>query len=221
MNENKFSPRAEEVLRLSQEAAEEMGHGYVGSEHLLLGLLREEEGIAHKVLAEYGLTDEMVCSILQRSVGKGLSGIAPSQGLTPRAKGAVELAVSEAARTGAGYIGTEHLLMGILRENDGLGAKVLRSSGLDESMLSELMEKEVGRGTPDAPLQGLTPRCKRAFELSAADAARLGQSYVGTEHLLLGIVLEKEGYEYTLTEEEDGMLLCRVATGEKEKDGEG
>ena len=69
-----------------------MGHGYVGTEHLLLGLLREEEGLAHRVLTEYGLTDEMVCDLLQRSVGHGLSGTAPSQGLTPRAKGVVELA---------------------------------------------------------------------------------------------------------------------------------
>ena len=62
MNENKFTPRAEEALRLSQESAEELGHGYVGSEHLLLGLLREEEGLAHRVLTEYGLTDEMILS---------------------------------------------------------------------------------------------------------------------------------------------------------------
>ena len=57
MNENKFTPRAEESLRLAQEAAQDLGHGYVGCEHLLLGLLREEEGIAHRVLSEYGLTD--------------------------------------------------------------------------------------------------------------------------------------------------------------------
>ena len=85
MHENKFTPRAEEALRLAQEAAEEMGHGYVGTEHLLLGLLREEEGIAHRALTECGLTDELVCTIVQRSVGTGLSGAAPSQGLTPRA----------------------------------------------------------------------------------------------------------------------------------------
>ena len=101
MNENKFTPRAEEALRLSQESAEELGHGYVGSEHLLLGLLREEEGLAHRVLTEYGLTDEMILSVLRRSVGAGLAGTAPSQGLTPRAKGVVELAVSEAARMGS------------------------------------------------------------------------------------------------------------------------
>ena len=126
MMENKFTPRAEEALRLAQEAAEDMGHGYVGSEHLLLGLLREEEGIAHRVLEENGLTDEMVCDILHRSVGTGVSGAAPSQGLTPRAKSAVELAVSEAARTGAGYIGTEHLLMGLLREGNNMALRILR-----------------------------------------------------------------------------------------------
>ena len=142
MSENKFTPRAEEALRLSQEAAEEMGHGYVGSEHLLLGLLREEEGIAHRVLSEYGVTDEMVCDVLQRSVGKGLSGTAPSQGLTPRAKSVVELAVSEAARMGSSYIGTEHLLMGILREGGNMALRILRTMGVDpKKMYSSIVQK--------------------------------------------------------------------------------
>ncbi len=142
MSENKFTPRAEEALRLSQEAAEELGHGYVGSEHLLLGLLREEEGIAHRVLSEFGVTDEMVCSVLQRSVGHGVSGAAPSQGLTPRAKSVVELAVSEAARMGSGYIGTEHLLMGLLREGGNMGLRILRTIGVDPNkMYSAVLKK--------------------------------------------------------------------------------
>ena len=74
MNENKFTPRAEEALRLSQEAAGELGHGYVGTEHLLLGLIREEEGMAHEVLTEAGLTDDMIVEIIKRSVGAGLPG---------------------------------------------------------------------------------------------------------------------------------------------------
>ena len=74
MNENKFSPRAEEALRLSQEAAGELGHGYVGTEHLLLGLIREEEGVAHTVLTEAGLTDDMIVEIIKKSVGAGLPG---------------------------------------------------------------------------------------------------------------------------------------------------
>ena len=70
MSENKFTPRAEEALRLSQEAAEEMGHGYVGSEHLLLGLIREEDGVAHRVLSEFGVTDEMVGLLAVQHLGQ-------------------------------------------------------------------------------------------------------------------------------------------------------
>ena len=98
MNENKFSPRAEEALRLSQEAAGELGHGYVGTEHLLLGLIREEEGVAHAVLTEAGLTDDMIVEIIKRSVGAGLPGGNPAQGLTPRAKRVVELAMEDSLR---------------------------------------------------------------------------------------------------------------------------
>ena len=98
MNENKFSPRAEEALRLSQEAAGELGHGYVGTEHLLLGLIREEEGVAHTVLTEAGLTDDMIVEIIKKSVGAGLPGSNPAQGLTPRAKRVVELAMEDSMR---------------------------------------------------------------------------------------------------------------------------
>ena len=153
MNENKFTPRAEEALRLSQEVAQEMGHGYVGTEHLLLGLLREKEGVAHRVLTEFGITDEMICSILQRSVGNGLSGTAPSQGLTPRAKGAIELAVSEAMRAGAGYIGTEHLLMGILREGNNMALRILHTVGADPRKMYASVQEKISQ-TPHTVTSG-------------------------------------------------------------------
>ena len=86
MNENKFTPTAEEALRLAQEAAGELGHGYVGTEHLLLGLMREDEGMAHTVLTEAGLTDDLLTEMVRKSVGAGLPGGNPAQGLTPRAK---------------------------------------------------------------------------------------------------------------------------------------
>ena len=98
MNEKKFTPRAEETLRLAQEAAGELGHGYVGTEHLLLGLMREEEGLAHTVLEEAGLTDQLLVQILKKSIGAGLPGSNPAQGLTPRAKRVVEIAVEDAVR---------------------------------------------------------------------------------------------------------------------------
>ena len=167
MSENKFTPRAEEALRLSQEAAEELGHGYVGSEHLLLGLIREEEGIAHRVLSEFGVTDEMVCSVLQRSVGHGVSGAAPSQGLTPRAKSVVELAVSEASRMGSGYIGTEHLLMGLLREGGNMGLRILRTIGVDPNKMYS------------AVLKKLNDTSAKAVPSGGSAAARDGDKKVG------------------------------------------
>ena len=149
MNENKFTPRAEEALRLSQEAAGELGHGYVGTEHLLLGLIRENEGMAHTVLTEAGLTDDMIVEILKKSVGAGLPGGNPAQGLTPRAKRVVEIAMEDSMRGGYNYVGTEHLLAGILREGNNMAVRILRTAGVDARHLySALMQKlnETPRG---------------------------------------------------------------------------
>ena len=183
MNENKFTPRAEEALRLSQESAEELGHGYVGSEHLLLGLLREEEGLAHRVLTEYGLTDEMILSVLRRSVGAGLAGTAPSQGLTPRAKGVVELAVSEAARMGSPMIGTEHLLMGILREGGNMALRILRTVGVDpKKMYSSIVQKinEAPKAAPAGAVSSAKESGKKGsaleeFTRDLTESARAGR----------------------------------------------
>ena len=183
MNENKFTPRAEEALRLSQESAEELGHGYVGSEHLLLGLLREEEGLAHRVLTEYGLTDEMILSVLRRSVGAGLAGTAPSQGLTPRAKGVVELAVSEAARMGSPMIGTEHLLMGILREGGNMALRILRTVGVDpKKMYSSIVQKinEAPKAAPAGAVSSAKESGKKGsaleeFTCDLTESARAGR----------------------------------------------
>ncbi|MBQ5674653.1 MAG: ATP-dependent Clp protease ATP-binding subunit ClpC, partial [Lachnospiraceae bacterium] len=90
MKDYPFTPHAEEALRLAQEAAQDMGHGYVGSEHLLLGLIRAEGSVAHRVLTEQGLTDAMITDLVQRSIGRGSAGTAPAQGLTPRARSVVE-----------------------------------------------------------------------------------------------------------------------------------
>ena len=142
MNENKFTPRAEEALRLSQEAAGDLGHGYVGTEHLLLGLIREEDGIAHSVLMEAGLNDEMIVEIIKKSVGAGLPGSNPAQGLTPRAKRVVEIAMEDSIRGGFNYVGTEHLLAGILREGNNMAVRILRTAGVDARQLySALMQK--------------------------------------------------------------------------------
>lgn len=142
MNENKFTPRAEEALRLAQEAAGELGHGYVGTEHLLLGLIREEEGLAHTVLTDAGLTDDMMVEIIKKSIGVGLPGSNPAQGLTPRAKRVIEIAMEDSVRGGYPYIGTEHLLAGLLREGNNMAVRILRTAGADARHLyTSLMQK--------------------------------------------------------------------------------
>ena len=142
MDENKFTPTAEEALQLAQEAAGELGHGYMGTEHLLLGLMREDEGLAHTVLTEAGLTDDLLTEMIRKSVGTGLSGSNSAQSLSPRAKHVLEIAMEDAARGGYACIGTEHLLAGILREGNNMAVRILRSAGVDARQLyTALMEK--------------------------------------------------------------------------------
>ena len=142
MSERKFSPGAEEALRLSQESASELGHGYVGTEHLLLGLLRQTGGAAHEVLAEDGLTYDLIAEMICRSVGAGNPGGNPAQGLTPRARRVVEIAMEDSARGGSAYVGAEHLLAGLLREGNNMAVRMLRLSGSDPRRLYDaLMHK--------------------------------------------------------------------------------
>lgn len=142
MNEARFTPRAEEALRLGQEAAGELGHGYVGTEHLLLGILREPDGIAHSVLETAGLNDDMIVEIIKKSVGAGLPGGNPAQGLTPRAKRVIELAVEDASRGGYHFVGTAHLLAGLLREGNNMAVRILRTAGMDAKQIyTALMQK--------------------------------------------------------------------------------
>ncbi|MCI8878356.1 MAG: ATP-dependent Clp protease ATP-binding subunit [Oscillospiraceae bacterium] len=135
MYDNRFTPKAQNTLRLAQAAAEELGHSYVGSEHLLLGLLREEENAARRALQEQAVTGEKVRDVIVEIVGSGVPGLAPPQGLTPRAKRVIENAVGESVRSGGGYVGTEHLLLGILRENGTMAMRVLRTLGADPQKL--------------------------------------------------------------------------------------
>ena len=138
--EDRFTERAKNVLDLAQAAASELGHGYVGSEHILLGLSREGGGVAAKVLRESGLESRLILDLIEKNIGRGGAGEFPPQGLTPRAKRVIELAISEANRLGHNYIGTEHLLMGILREYDSVAAKLIVSTGVDlNRMYTEIL----------------------------------------------------------------------------------
>ncbi len=128
---DKFTERARRVLTLAQEEAQRFNHNYIGTEHLLLGLVREGDGVAAKVLSNLGVELAKVRSAVEFIIGRGERAVLGEIGLTPRAKKVIELAVDEARRLNHHYIGTEHLLLGLVREGEGIAAGVLESLGVN------------------------------------------------------------------------------------------
>lgn len=124
---DRFSDRARRVLEWAQEEADEFGHNYVGTEHLLLGLLRDGEGAAAKILSERNVSLDQARSTVERLIGRGDRTVCEPTGLTPRSKKVIELAVDEARRLKHNYVGTEHLLLGLVREGEGVAVAVLKS----------------------------------------------------------------------------------------------
>src|SRR5690242_17522328 len=160
MNErfDKFTERARKVLTLAQEEATRFNHNYIGTEHLLLGLVREGEGVAAKVLGNLGVELNRVRSAVEFIIGRGDRMIVGEIGLTPRAKKVIELAVDEARRLGHHYIGTEHLLLGLVREGEGIAAKVLGDLGVNlekvrTQTVQVLSASNAPGGMPATPLE--------------------------------------------------------------------
>ena len=128
---DRFTPRARNVLDLAQDEGRRLRHDYLGTEHLLLGLIREERGLAARVLRhEMGVDLPTVRSAVEAIVGRGTATPPGELRLTPRAKRVLELARDEAKRLRHDYVGTEHLLLGVMREGEGVGAAVLASRGI-------------------------------------------------------------------------------------------
>ena len=133
----KFSERARRVLSLAQEEAQRFNHNYIGTEHILLGLVRETEGVAARVLSNLNVELVKVRSAVEFIIGRGERPTPGDIGLTPRAKKVIELAVDEARRLNHSYIGTEHLLIGLMREGEGVAAGVLESLGVSLEKVRE------------------------------------------------------------------------------------
>ena len=128
---DKFTDRARKVLTLAQDEAQRFNHNYIGTEHLLLGLVREGEGVAARVLENMNVELAKVRTAVEFIIGRGDRPVVGEVGLTPRAKRVIELAIDEARRLGHNYIGTEHLLLGLVREGEGIAAGVLESLGVN------------------------------------------------------------------------------------------
>ncbi|MGB9920994.1 MAG: ATP-dependent Clp protease ATP-binding subunit [Moorellales bacterium] len=143
---SRFTERAQRVLRLAEEEARNLGHAAVGTEHLLLGLVREGEGVAARALKNLGVDLERVRKEVTKLVGKA-PGPPPVQvGLTPRAKKVLELANDEARRQGVNYVGTEHLLLGLIREGEGIAAHVLANLGVSADKVRQQVAALLGPG---------------------------------------------------------------------------
>jgi ATP-dependent Clp protease ATP-binding subunit ClpC len=168
----RFTERARQVVVLAQDEARALKHNYIGTEHILLGLLREEEGLAARVLDSLDITVEDVRANVARIVGQGEEVTTGQIPFTPRAKKVLELALREALSLGHNYIGTEHILLGLVRENEGVAARILLDFDADaEKIRNEIIRMLSGPGRRSqsggaaAPAGGGSPEAKKSSKL--------------------------------------------------------
>jgi ATP-dependent Clp protease ATP-binding subunit ClpA len=195
----RFTDRARRVVVLAQEEARLLNHNYIGTEHILLGLIHEAEGVAAKALEQLGISADAVRTKVEAIIGEG--GGAPSGHIpfTPRAKKVLELSLREALQLGHNYIGTEHILLGLIREGEGVGAQVLINLGADLlAVRHEVMQLLSGytggrRGMRVDPSPALMSRQTPAAARAAVEARRLaGGSPVGSHHMLLAMLQQHD-----------------------------
>jgi len=209
----RFTNRARHVVVLSQEEARLLRHNYIGTEHILLGLIGESEGVASQALARFGMSLDGTRDEVKAIIGLGKSTPTGHIPFTPRAKKVLELALREALQLNHNFIGTEHILLGVIREGDGVGAQIIKqhSSGLEEvrtavldvvstmptvalrsrRWLRERLETITGRAPEQSEAAQI--RTTPAADISLTQAARLaGSQPVGSHHLLLAALADPD-----------------------------
>jgi len=154
----KFTKRAQKALYLAQQEAVEFGHDYVGTEHLLLGLLGEGEGVAAKVLLSLQITIEIVRTGVENLIGRGTE-MSSQVAYTPRAKRCIELAIQEANELGHNYVGTEHLLLGLIQEGEGVAVQLLAALGANFNIVRQRVIELLNGAAPST--QGPSPGAKQ------------------------------------------------------------
>src|SRR5579859_2796137 len=162
----RFTQRARRVLSLAQEEAERLQHSYIGTEHLLLGLMREEGGVAGRVLRDIGLDPRRVEELVERMTRARKRAANERLDLSPGTKKVLELAVDEARRMGHHYIGTEHLLLGLVRQSEGIAIDVLKRLNVSP----EEVRRQTRRVLQESPVQPRDPRASTSP--SSSDPAK-------------------------------------------------
>jgi ATP-dependent Clp protease ATP-binding subunit ClpA len=225
----RFTDSARRVLVVAQEEARQLNHGFIGTEHILLGLIGERDGVAAQVLSDLGIFLDDARRAVEAKVGRSSTAPAGSPPFTPRAKKLLELSLQEAIRLRHYKIGPEHLLLGLVGED--AGVEVLGDLGVEPQRVRELGLKKVKPGTevvargvslgqvvrgtprrrarhqppygrlfrfpfiasPWSPGKRLTGQARRVMALAEEEALQLNHSFLGTEHILLGLIREGEG----------------------------
>jgi len=172
----RFTQRAQKVLLLAQEEAVRFAHNFVGTEHILLGLVREGEGIAAKVLLSLGVDLAKVRAEIEKMIGKGKQE-SSTQNLnyTPRAKKVIELAIEEGRNLGHNYVGTEHLLLGLIREGEGIAAQVLANMGVDLGKARKSVLAHLGSSPGGHPGGGEQATATPTLDQFGRDLTKLAQ----------------------------------------------
>jgi len=179
---DKLSERARKVIVLARQEAHNLGHDYIGSEHLLLGLVVEGDGIAARVLMGLGVDGDRVRKAIEHVIGRGQAPAMGEVALAPRARKVVELAVEEARQLGRQHIGVEHLLLGIVREGEGIAADILKSLGVAlEQVRTQVLQAVAPPAAPknnvvmcrldDRSLQALDTLIETGVRTTRSDAA--------------------------------------------------
>ena len=198
-----YTPRVKKVIALAQKEAKQLNHTYVGTEHLLLGLLREGDGVAARVLRSLDINIEQTRQDILEELGENIrpeqktipesSSDESHHNLTPRAQKVLKHARDEAERLNHGFVGLEHLLLGLIKLGQGVAINVLAKSGMDLETVRASVETHMPKRPDQKGGEGLpyTPQAKEVFALANRERDHLGHTYLGTEHILLGILAAK------------------------------
>jgi ATP-dependent Clp protease ATP-binding subunit ClpA len=201
---DRFNESGKRVLSLAQDEAIRHNHNYIGTEHLLAALIRDGDTVAARALASLGIELTKVRTALEFIVGRGDQPTTAGEiTLSPRTKKVIELAIDESRRMGQPHVGAEHVLLGLIREGEGIASGVIESLGVSlPTVRLKVLELLAQSGTPPpanyaapppprvhawGPFNRFTDRAKRVLALAQDEAIRMGHTYIGPEHLLLGL----------------------------------
>jgi len=207
----RFTDRARRVVVLAQEEARLLNHNYIGTEHILLGLIHEGEGVAATSLESLGISLEAVRAQVEEIIGQGQSAPTGHIPFTPRAKKVLELSLREALQLGHNYIGTEHILLGLIREGEGVAAQVLVKLGADLSRVrQQVIQVQSGYGGEDVGAR------MRLVRMTVPDDLREAEEQLAQVRQKKEAAIQAQDFEQAATlRDAEKQLLARLAERER------